>query len=333
VRLAHAFCKAHGLQHHVILLDAAFHARLPDLLVRSADLTGGISSLSQTVDLFLYENVPPSMTARISGNLGNQVGRGGVESLSVYRPNAEVFSPELRRRLDMRPMIPWFIPRLSSERYGEVLFTQEVPYWSIANYVVGSSRALQLTPYADRRLMDLAQAAFACDPDLQHPRWETLRRRDIRHRLAGARRRHSFQRQFLAQYDLHGGHVPLNWGWRAAGGWSAAGCVSAIGTAADAGATRLSRSVPAVRPAARWLSARLDHRSAFADWPQLLKTHLCDLTRDTLSSRVIKDAGIFATAALDRMLSDHFSNSVDHHYTVARTLEIALGISGRTTTV
>jgi hypothetical protein len=329
VRLARAFCQAHGLQHHVILLDGAFRARLADLLLESAALTGGISCLSQTVDLFLYENLPRSMTTRISGNLGNQVGRGGVESLSVYHPRAEVFSFPVRERLHAQSMIPWFIPRLAGKRYGEVLFGQEVPYWSIPNYVVGSSRALQLTPYADRRLMDLARAAFARDPGLRHPRWETLRRRDLRHRLAGSRKMISFQRRFLAKYDSAGAGVPLNWGWRAAGGWSTAGCLAAIGTATDAGATKLSRSVPVLRPAARWVSARLDHRSAFADWPQLLKSHLRELTMDTLSSQIVRNAAIFETVTLNRVLADHFSNAADHHYTVARALELALGMSGR----
>src|SRR4029077_20337538 len=163
-------------------LSDEFYRRSPQLLLRSADLTGGVSCLSQTADLFLYESMPASFTARISGNLGNQVGRGGVESLSAYQPSPEVFSPEVRERLAARQLSPCFIPRLADEEdYGRTLFGQEVPYWSIANYVVGSSHAYQLTPYADRHLMNLSRAAFTRDTELQHPTWKVLRARDLRH--------------------------------------------------------------------------------------------------------------------------------------------------------
>ena len=285
VRLAKAFCEAHGLNHDTVLLGGEFYRRSPELLIRSAHLTGGVSCLSQTADLFLYESMPASFTARISGNLGNQVGRGGVESLSAYQPSPEVFSPEVRERLAARPLSPWFIPRLAGEDYGRTLFGQEVPYWSIANYVVGSSRAYQLTPYADRHLMNLSRAAFTRDTELQHPTWKVLRARDLRHRLAGTPRALSFQRQFLVQNDLQARRIPLNWGWRARGRPVSRMELTAMASAADAGFIKLGGKSKLVRPAARWFSSKLGHRSALVDWPFVIRTHLRELAMDTFASR------------------------------------------------
>lgn len=332
VRLARAFCDAYGLEHHIVLLDEGFGRRLPELLIRAADLTGGVSCLSQTADLFLYESVPGSFTTRVSGNLGNQVGRGGVESLSAYDPNPEIFAPPVRDRLRARPMAPWFIPRLAAQNYGETLFGQEAHYWSIANYVVGSSRAGQVTPYADCRLMNLSRAAFALDPELRHPTWKTLRARDLRHRLAGTPRARSFQRQFLSLYDHKARQVPLNWGWRAAGGWSFGWTLAAMASAADAASIKLTTKSGLLRPAAAWFSSRLDHRSALVDWRQVLRMQLRELTLDTFATRGVRQAGVFEVGALDRTLQEHFSLKGDHHSTVARALEIALGISVRLST-
>jgi hypothetical protein len=329
VKLAKAFCEPYGLEHHTVLLGEQFYRSSPELLLESADLTGGVASLSQTADLYLYKNVPMPYGSRISGNLGNQVGRGGVESLSAYRPNANVFSQELRARLKARPLSPWFVSRLANDSYAETLFGQEVHYWSIANYMVGSACADQITPYADVRLMQLSCAAFARDRELARPTSKILRARDLRHRLAGVPKASSFQRQFLIRNDHVSNRVPLNWGWRAAGGWSLSwGMVAAL-SASDAALIKLSSRSGLLRPTASWLSARLHHRSALVDWRRLLRTRLRELTMDTFSTRYVRELGIFDVNALDKILSEHFREIADSHYTIARSLEVALGLSVR----
>jgi hypothetical protein len=324
-RLAEAVCKAYGLEHHTVLLDASFVRRAPDLVMRAAALTGGVSCLSQTADLFLYEQLAGRFGTRISGNLGNQVGRGGVESLSAYRPEMGALSPAVRERLSARPVKPWFLERLAGGDYGAVLFGQEVHFWSIPNYVVGSVGARQLTLYADRRLLNLARAAFARDPQLCPPTWETLRARDLRHRLRGTEKALSFQREFLARSGGVIEHVPLNWGWRAAGGWSPQWRARAMLSAADAAMTKFSTK-PGLGPFARWFGSKLGHRSSLVDWPSLVKTRLRDVTHDTFGAAIVRQSGIFDMAGVDRMLTEHFHGKVDHHATVSRCLEIALGV-------
>jgi hypothetical protein len=329
-RLAEAVCKAYGLEHQTVLLDTSFVHRVSGLALRTASLTGGISCLSQTADMFLYEQLAGRFSTRISGNLGNQVGRGGVESLSAYRPEPAAFSLGVRERLGARPLSPWFIERLAGD-YGAVLFGQEVHFWSIANYLVGSAHARQLTPYADRQLLYLSRAAFTRDPQLQPPTWKALRARDLRHRLNGTERALSFQREFLARRGTVSEHVPLNWGWRAAGGWSPRGRANAMASAADAAMIKFSSKPGIARPLAKWLGSKLGHRSALVDWPTLVKTSLRELTRDACSSTIVRQSEIFDSGSLDRMLDEHFGGEADHHATVSRCLEIALGVLCRST--
>ena len=328
-RLAQTFCDAEGLTHHTVILGAPFENRVQDLLIKTADLTGGVGCLSQTADLFLYESLPKNLGSRISGNLGNQVGRGGVESLSAYEPRGDVFSSAIREKLAQRKLVPWFIPRLARGNYAEVLFGQEVHFWSIPNYVVGSSHALQLSPYADKRLLLLARAAFALDNELHSPNRATLRARDLRHRLSGTPMAFSFQRQFIARSASLGRNVPLNWGWRAPGGWSARWRTAAAASAADAALTKVAARPGPLRLIARWASTQLGHRSSLVDWHGLIKGPLRPLLSDVFSTEAVRDADVFDLRALDVMTRKHLSGEQDCHLTLVRALELAAGINAR----
>jgi hypothetical protein len=63
----------------------------------------------------------------------------------------------------------------------------------------------------------------------------------------------------------------------------------------------------------------------FADWPQLVRSELRELTFDTLTSARIRDSGLFDMAALEKLLDRHFSGDDPRHATVVRCLEIGLG--------
>jgi asparagine synthetase B (glutamine-hydrolysing) len=331
-QLARAFCESHGLQHSIVLLDDAFQARLPDLVADAAHASGGVACLSQSADLFMYERLSNEFASRISGNLGNQVGRGGVESLAAYQPSPEMFSSQIRQKLEARSVAPWFIPRLAGKNYAEVLFGQEVPFWSMANYVVGSTRAQQLTPYADRRLLLISQELFSRNYDFRRPTRKLMRRRDLRHRVFGTPLEASFQRRLLASHDRIGQRVPLNWGWRAAGGGSIVWRLSAMASATDAAMIKLARDSGIASPIAMWLSAKLEHRSALVDWRQMLRHSLRELVFDTFRSQAVAHSEVFDPRVAESTLQKHFNGESDHHLTIARGFEIALGIYARSST-
>lgn len=325
-RLANAFCEAYGLSHQVIELGKDFVQQLPGLVQTSARLTHGVSSLSQAIDVYLYKNISAKPLIRISGNLGNQVGRGGVESISTLTPFEPALDLRLREALAKRPVSPWYTSRMAQLGYGEVLFSQEVHFWSIANYVAGSAYALQLSPYADVELIGLTQDWLRTDPQFSNVTAQHLRRRDLKHRAAGAPSSQSFQRKFLIDHDIRGCHVPINWGWLATGGWSPRWIYAAGATAADAAALKLSVRSPKLKAAAERFSAWLGRPSAFVNWPLMLRTALKEVCLDTLLSADFLQCGLVQPLPLQNLLNDHFSGVADHHATTARLFEIALGL-------
>jgi hypothetical protein len=316
-QLAAAFCAAHGIEHRMVRLGEEFRRGLADRVVETAGLTLGVSALAQSIDRYLYEQLAPGMRRRVSGNLGNQVGRGGVESLSAAAHPDSIFSPTVRATLASRPLEPWYVSRMRSQGFARTLFSEEVNYWSIPNYVLGSAFAVQQTPYADRDLIRLASELFSLLAEFRSPTVQSIRKRDLRHRFAGPPLRKSFQRQFLRRFDSAGRKVAINWGWLASGGWSLPWLLSACPTAISAALLK------APEPARRL--RRLLPPFGLADWPQLVRCELRELTFDTLTSARIRDSGLFDNAAMAKLLDRHFSGDDPRHATVVRCLEIGLG--------
>jgi len=327
--IARLFCAASGLPHEIIEFRDDYVRRLPVLVQQSAALTGGVACLGQTVDLYLYSRIGTASHIRISGHLGNQVGRGGVESIAAASLNERIFSDDLRRALEQRPREPWFLPRMAHGGYAPVLFEQEVHYWSVANYMLGSSRALQLSPYADVTLIELSKEAISRDPRFSSPTRTSIRRRDLRHRMLGPPISMSFQRTILSRYGAAARDVPINWGWRARGGWSFRGSPAALRFAADAFACKMGRQYKALKKPMARLSRALGNPSELVAWQDVIKGPLRDLTCDTLLSKEIAESGLFQSVALRGVLDEHFQGRTDHHGTIVRALEIALGLASR----
>jgi hypothetical protein len=315
-RLAAAFCHAYGVEHRIILTDESFRVGLADRILRVAETTLGTSALHQSIDLFLYEQMGVNFARRISGNLGNQVGRGGVEGTSAMAHLDALFSPEMRRILETRPLEPWYVERMATKGFARTLFTEEVNYWSVANMLVGSAHAVQLTPYADRQLLALAAQLFRQLPEFQRPTTRLIRRRDVRHRLAGPPPLHSFQRQFLSRYDDRGRNIAVNWGWLARGGWALPWLARAVPTAASA---VLTKFIPPDRRDWRVLPP-----FGLANWESLVMRDLQELIRDSLGASKATQSGIFDNSQMRRALDRHFRGEESLHGSIVRAFEVAL---------
>jgi len=315
-RLAAAFCRAHGVEHRTILTDNQFRRGLADRILRVARLTLGASALHQTIDLFLYEQMGPNYVRRISGNLGNQVGRGGVEGTSAMAHPDGVFSADMRRRLQDRPLEPWYVDRMAAKGFVSTLFTEEVNYWSVANMSVGAAHAVQLTPFADRRLLVLAAQIFRQLPEFQQPTTRQIRLRDMRHRVVGPPPLYSFERQFLSRYDDRGRNIAVNWGWLARGGWSPPWLARAFPTALSAA---VGKFIPPDRRDWRVLPP-----FGLTNWELLVKRDLQEFIRDTLAGTAVSQSGLFDNARLTQAVDRHFRGEESLHGTITRALEVAL---------
>jgi len=316
-RLASDFCKVHGANHRMISTGMEFRSGLAARIVEAGRLTLGVDAVSQSVDLYLYEKLGLGVHSRISGNLGNQVGRGGVESLSVTHPPQAVLSAELHSELESRPLEPWYLRGMQQDGFARTLFTQEVNYWSTANYVLGSNFATQVSPYANRHLIQLSSHLFTRRHELFSATSRQLRKRDTLHRLAGPAPDYSFQRRYLAGAAGSARRVAINWGWLADGGWSARWVARALPTVASAALLKLA-------PHSKSLRDRLPP-FGLVDWRALVKSDLQELVRDVLSSSAVAQSGLFINHALPNMLDHYFNSDAGlHHGSLVRMLEIGL---------
>ena len=316
-RLARRFCETFGANHKIISTGVQFRAGLADRVIEAARLTLGVDAVSQSVDLYLYEQLGSGVRSRISGNLGNQVGRGGVESLSVSQPPQAVLTADLRSELASRPLEPWYLRGMKQDGFSQTLFTEEVNYWSTANYALGSSFATQVSPYANRKLIHLASHLFTGRSELSIATVRSLRKRDTLHRLAGPSADYSFQRRYLAGAAGPARRVAINWGWLADGGWSARWVARALPTVASAALLKLAPQSKSLR----------DHLPPFGlvDWRALVKRDLQELVRDVLSSSAVVQSGLFNDQVMSVELDRYFgADASPHHGSVIRMLEIGL---------
>ena len=328
-RLASQFCAIHNVAHKIIEFGDDYIKRLPELAMRAATITGGVACLSQTIDLYMYSQLDSAHHIRISGHLGNQVGRGGVESIAVASLSEQIFSNELRLALERRPREPWFVARMAEAGYASVLFDQEVHYWSVANYMLGSSCVLQLSPYGDVTLIELAREGMSRDARFRAPTKVSIRRRDMRHRVFGPPRHRSFQRTILSRYADGKDTVPINWGWRARGGWSVRWSPAVLRAATDAVAWKLGRQYKPLKAPMMRLSGALGRPSALVAWPDMIEGPLRGLVYDVLLSKKVAESGLFEMSNLRHVLEEHFRARVNHHATIYRAMEIGLGLIAR----
>ena len=322
-RLAHAFCHNYGAAHHVVYLGKEFISGLPERVSKTAQLTYGVSALSQSIDHFMYEQLGPRVTGRVSGNLGNQVGRGGVESLTADEPRASMLSEALRAAVSARKREPWYLPRMTEQGFAKVLFQQEVSFWSIPNYVVGSRFAIQQSLYASRKLLALANALFARDPELNSPSAASIRARDLRHRIRGTPIRTSFQRRFLIQNDDRGRRIPINWGWLAHGGWSIPWVIEASQAALDSAVVKYSSGSGFTARLARAVPESFRRPYGLVRWPEILRGPLREFVNDTVRSERAAQSGAFARTGVNEMLDSFYAGDSAQYGSVVRALELA----------
>ena len=106
-RMAQAICSNLGLSHYVIRLDDTFLANLPEYTQKASMLSGGLASLEQAHEVYFFTQVKDIGKSRISGHLGNQIGRRGVEKISIRNVDQQILNPEIFNQLNVKPSGYW----------------------------------------------------------------------------------------------------------------------------------------------------------------------------------------------------------------------------------
>jgi len=321
---ARALCKAYGVPHEIIRLDGDFVRNLADYAIEASRLSGGLASLGQAHQVYLYRKLPRPFAGRISGNMGNQLGRKGVEHVTMRFANPDILHPELRKRIQQRPRSPWANLKGDGlvEASDEFLFQREFTFTQIGNYLIGNSFTVQQSPYASRDLVALCyrqplrgEASPSMSP-------VHLRLKDLRHRFLGEPEMYSFQRRLIHQIGGFASSYPINWGWRAEGGVSFIGALRGCLTALDAYSDRAGWDAGAPGRVLQTLriTGLHEHRKA-KHW---LRNSLRDFTHDLLQSADARETGLFDTGAVSRMLEEHYSGRASHHRALLLALDLAL---------
>lgn len=320
-RIAGRLCRAYGIRHELVTFDERFAHELPRLVGIASRLSGGISSMGQAPEIYLYEQAGGGFVARLSGNLGNQVGRGGTEGVSLRNAQLDILSPRLRGQQGAEH---WLLGKLGGDEDSrlEFILSAEIAWSSVANYSVGNHFAAQQTPYADRTLIE----TLACRPrrggSAPSGSLIKMRLRDLHHRFRGEPKSASFQRTLVDRIGGAASQIPINWGWRPSGGVSLPGLAMGVATLAGMAARAKGLDAGLLRRPLAWSGLPALHD--FHESRRWLRDDLRPFVRDTLASARVREAGLFDIAALTKLLDEHFSGSRDHYKSVTFALDVAM---------
>jgi hypothetical protein len=323
-RLAQTLCKAYGFRHVVVTLGSEFLKNLPTYVETASRFSGGLASLGQAHEIYFYKQLAGLGSRRLSGNLGNQVGRRGVEGVSLRNANPVVLSDAIRSATHLVPGEHWLVAaaRASTHTLTQLLIEREVPFSSVGNYSVGHHFMIQQAPYASRRLIEIAVAAPIRDGTNKEWVPSLARLRDLRHRFLGEPRTQSFQRKVIEQANGVAAECPINWGWRARGGLSVKGLAWGLLAFADAASSRPNLLCRVLQRGLRLVGAEGVHE--FKPLEIWFNTTLREYVNDTLRSGLVTGSELFDAATVTILLDEHYRGVRSHYGTLLATLDLAL---------
>jgi hypothetical protein len=322
--IAAKLSRAYGLQHEVVRLDGEFFKRLPEYLVEASRLSGGLSSIEQADEVFFNRVLSKRARARLSGNLGNQVGRGGTEKVSMRNADTSLLGSYFAVDTGNSAHDHWYSERgagADSLDY-EFLLQQEVPFSSVGNYALCNHFLVQQSPYADAALIE---AIKHMPLRLNHKKKLSLmqmRLKDLRHRFAGEPEEYSFQRSFIKEVGGFVAECPINWGWKASGGLSPVGVFYGAKSFLDVTASskgwdsRLTR-----RLLARTGVMGMHQFKRPRDW---FRTYLKEFVYDMLLSDRSNTDELLNRREMERQLQEHYSGIGDHYNGLTCALTLCL---------
>ena len=316
---ARRLCAAYGVPHHLITFAGDFTAQLPQLIESASLLSGGLASLDQAPEVHLYRQLGSGFRTRLSGNLGNQVGRGGTEGVSVRGAHLPILGSQFQEGIKaVQGREHWLLSRLNDSQRSRLQFIlkQETIFTLASNFSIGNHFAAQQTPYASRAVIEAL--AWRPDDSAGAPSGSKLRMRlrDISHRFFGEPENISFQLKLVRRNGGFAAQCPVNWGWRPSGGVSV--------TAFARGGATLAGMFARAKGFDSGLVERLAQLHDFRNSRRWLRESLRDYTLDVLRSQRVRDSELFDWNTLQPILDEHFTGGKDHYHTVVYALDLAL---------
>ena len=315
-RAARTLSKAYSFPHYLVRLDADFLRTLPTYVVEASRRSGGLTSLEEAGEVYLYRQLAGIGARRLSGGFGNQVARQGFEKLSLRNADLSILAEDFigAGRRGQPVATRWRSPY-------ERLLQEDGTLPSVANSCIGQYFATQQTPYASRIMIESPGRAPVGLASVASVSRSRARWRDLRHRVLGEPANRSFQRALIVEV---GGSVavrPVNWGWRPSGGVSPHGLVMGALACMDVMASRPNPISRRVSRVLRLIGAEGLHEiKPYRTWLQWLK----DFVHDTLLSQATRESGLLNATTLASVLRDHYTLGKWRSATITAALDLAL---------
>lgn len=323
-RQARDLCRAYGLPHVVVSLDQQFLKDLPAYVVEASRLSGGLASLGQAHEVYFYRQLTGLGSRRLSGILGNQVGRQGVEGISERKAELSVLADAVRVAGSAEGNEHWLssATRRPGHSLLRSLIQRENLFSLLGNYSIGHHFMIQQHPYASRQLIENAlRASFGTGEGAPFSAGRA-RLRDLRHRIFGEPVAQSFQRKVIVAADGAAAKYPINWGWRASGGISLQGLAWGGLAFADAASSRWQSRSGLVRKGLRLLG--VDGVHEIKPWREWFDGALREFVNDSLRSRLVTQSELFNAPLVAQLLDEHYHGVKRHYSTLLAALDIAL---------
>jgi len=301
-RRALELCNAYQLQFTPVTLDSEFTGQLPELAVTASRLSGGIASIHEAADVYMYKCIDSRLKARVSGNIGNQLGRGGSEGTSSRNATLSLLNPVLVDQSRPASKVDWMLSRTGEAGlHPRFLIQHENMYAMLGNCGVGTSFATQQVPYADRTLIE-TRLCQQFPTSNQSASVLAIKFRDLRHRFLGPSRDSSFQLRAISRSGGALAQIPVNWGWRPSGGISLSGAW--LGGCAMAEILLGSRA--GFSTAFELLN--MVGLSEFRNPQDIYRSRCRDFISDLLRSTPLRESGVFDSATLDNLRGTAFAD-------------------------
>jgi len=321
-RTAGRLCKELGFSHQIVSLNEQFERNLPAYCEQASLLSGGIASVSECADVHFYQTISADLRYRISGHLGNQVGRGSLERVSRRAVHLEILDQDLSCKIAQEDFGNWVdrTMRLSGSSAVMILIEQVVLFSSLANYSVGSHSCIQGSPYACRALCEFAMQSGHAEVAKSYS-IPSARIRDLLHRFVGQDRKRSFQVALLIENGGAAASIPINWGW-CASGFSLRGWLLGVGALLDATMHKYDLATHRRANLLRELGVFGLHEYKHPN--KWLRSPLKTFVIDTLGSSETMSSGLFNKKQLSRLLETYSLSRPCSLETLAFVLDLVL---------
>ena len=319
---ARQLSKAYGFPHSLVSIDQCVEDKLPDYSLLASRYSGGINSIEQAIEICFFQIAAPGFSGRLSGNLGNQVGRSGTEGTSVRNAPTTSLGDFIDDPLQSWDERHWFFkanPDADILSPGFII-PRENLFAQLGNYSIGHEFVTQQTPYADRTVIEMKYREPVSNREYPDG-IKGIKKRDLKHRLLGQTVDKSFQCRAVKAAGGFVADCPINWGWKAAGGYSIGGLYYGGKALADLALTSRLGRIPGGENILRLLGIK--GFSSFHTRNILYTSGMRSFIKDLFHKKSVLECGLFNAQRLVELSGSKMTDEALYDELVV-TLDLAI---------